>query len=140
MDNNENELLNKNLEKLIETAKNVRKNAYTPYSNYKVGCSLLTKTGKIYSGCNIENGGIMSICAERVAFTKAVSEGEKEFEAILVLGGEDDLIYTTPCGYCRQFMTEFCKKDFIVCMYYQDGKIVKKTLEELLPDSFSLEK
>ena len=80
----------------------------------------------------------MSICAERVAFTKAVSEGEKEFEAILVVGGKDELIYTTPCGYCRQFMTEFCKKDFIVCMYYGDGKIVKKTLEELLPDSFIL--
>ncbi len=136
--NTENELLNKNLDKLIETAKTVRKNAYTPYSNFKVGAALLTKSGKIYSGCNIENGGIMSICAERVAFTKAVSEGEKEFEAILVVGGKDELIYTTPCGYCRQFMTEFCKKDFIVCMYYGDGKIVKKTLEELLPDSFIL--
>ena len=73
---------------LIETAKKARENAYTPYTNYKVGCALLTKNGKIFSGCNIENDGIMSICAERVAFAKAISEGEKEFECILVLGGK----------------------------------------------------
>ncbi len=71
---------------LIETAKKARENAYTPYTNYKVGCALLTKSGKIFSGCNIENDGIMSICAERVAFSKAISEGEKDFECILVLG------------------------------------------------------
>lgn len=70
---------------LIETAKKARENAYTPYTNYKVGCALLTKSGKIFSGCNIENDGIMSICAERVAFSKAISEGEKDFECILVL-------------------------------------------------------
>ena len=71
---------------LIETAKKARKNSYSPYSNYKVGCALLTKSGKIFTGCNIENNGIMSICAERVSFTKAISEGEKDFECILVLG------------------------------------------------------
>ena len=71
---------------LIKTAKRARENSYSPYSNYKVGCALLTKSGKIFSGCNIENDGIMSICAERVAFTKAISEGEKDFECILVLG------------------------------------------------------
>ena len=71
---------------LIEIAKKARENAYTPYTNYKVGCALLTKSGKIFSGCNIENDGIMSICAERVAFSKAISEGEKDFECILVLG------------------------------------------------------
>ncbi len=123
---------------LIETAKKVRKNAYTPYSNYKVGCALLTKNGKIFSGCNIENDGIMSICAERVAFTKAISEGEREFECILVLGGKEDLQYTSPCGYCRQFMSEFCDKNFEIYMYYGENEIVKKTLMELLPDSFNL--
>ena len=123
---------------LIETAKKARENAYTPYSNYKVGCALLTKSGKIFSGCNIENDGLMSICAERVAFTKAISEGEKEFECILVLGGKEKLQYTSPCGYCRQFMSEFCNKDFEIYMCYDNGKITKKTLADLLPDSFNL--
>ena len=123
---------------LIKTAKNARENSYSPYSNYKVGCALLTKSGKIFSGCNIENDGIMSICAERVAFAKAISEGEKDFECILVLGGKDDLQYTSPCGYCRQFMSEFCDKDFEVYMYYEDKQIIKKTLAELLPDNFNL--
>lgn len=126
--------------KLIEVAKNARENAYSPYSNYKVGAALLTKNGKIFSGCNIENGGIMSICAERVAFTKAISEGESDFEAILVVGGEKELVYTTPCGYCRQFMTEFCKKDFKVILCYEEDKIEEWSLGELLPHSFGLEK
>ena len=123
---------------LIETAKKARENAYTPYTNYKVGCALLTKNGKIFSGCNIENDGIMSIYAERVAFAKAISEGEKEFECILVLGGKEELQYTSPCGYCRQFMSEFCNKDFEIYMCYANDKIDKKTLAELQPDSFDL--
>lgn len=126
------------LEKMIDIAKNVRENAYSPYSKYKVGCALLTKNGKIFSGCNIENNTIMSICAERVAFVKALSEGENEFEAILVVGGENELVYTSPCGYCRQFMLEFCDKNFPVYMYYGNEKIEKKTLGELLPNSFEL--
>ena len=93
-----------NLNQLIEVAKIARKNAYAPYSNYKVGCALLTKSGKVFSGCNVENDGIMSICAERTAFVKAISEGELEFEALVVVGGQDELIYTAPCGYCRQFI------------------------------------
>ena len=112
---------------LIETAKKAREHAYTPYSNYKVGCALLTKSGKIFSGCNIENDGIMSI-----------SEGEKDFKCILVLGGKEELQYTSPCGYCRQFMSEFCDKNFEIYMYYDNDKIDKKTLAELLPDSFNL--
>ena len=127
-----------NLNNLINIAKQARKNSYSPYSNFKVGCALLAKDGKIFSGCNIENSGIMSICAERVAFTKAISEGVKEFEAILVVGGKDELIYTTPCGYCRQFMLEFCSKDFPVYLCYENDKIEKLTLEELLPHSFEL--
>lgn len=126
------------LKKLIKIAKGVRENAYAPYSNYKVGCALLSKDGKIFSGCNIENDGIMSICAERVAFLKAISEGVKDFECLLVIGGKDGLIYTSPCGYCRQFISEFCDKDFPIYMYYGDDKIEKKLLKELLPDNFGL--
>ncbi len=80
----------------------------------------------------------MSICAERVAFSKAISEGEKNFECLLVLGGKENLIYTSPCGYCRQFISEFCDKNFKIYIYYEDGKIIEKTLEELLPDNFEL--
>lgn len=126
------------LNKLIEIAKQARNNSYSPYSNYKVGCALLTKSGKIFSGCNVENDGIMSICAERVAFTKAISEGEREFEALLVVGGKEELIYTSPCGYCRQFISEFCDKDFSIYMYYGEHKIDKKTIQELLPNNFNL--
>ena len=113
-------------------------NSHSPYSNYKVGCALLTKSGKIFSGCNIENDGLMSICAERVAFVKAISEGEKEFESLVVVGGKEELMYTSPCGYCRQFISEFCDKDFTIYMCYENDKIEKKTIEELLPDNFNL--
>lgn len=126
------------IEKLIEIAKKARENAYTPYSNYKVGCALLTKSGKIFSGCNVENDGIMSICAERVAFVKAISEGEREFEALVVVGGKEKLVYTSPCGYCRQFISEFCDKEFTIYMCYEDNKIEKKTIGELLPNNFNL--
>lgn len=127
-----------NLNELVEIAKMARENAYAPYSNYKVGCALLTKSGKVFSGCNVENDGIMSICAERTAFVKAISEGELEFEALVVLGGKDELVYTAPCGYCRQFISEFCSKDFPIYLYYEDGKLDKKLLEELLPTNFNL--
>lgn len=127
-----------NLDKLIAVAKSARENSYSPYSNYKVGAALLSKTGKIYSGCNIENSGIMAICAERVAFCKAVSEGERDFECILVLAGTDDLEFTTPCGYCRQFMTEFCDKNFKILAYVNDNDIQEFKLGDLLPHNFKL--
>lgn len=126
------------LENMITIAKKTRMNSHSPYSNYKVGCALLTKSGKIFSGCNIENDGLMSICAERVAFVKAISEGEKEFESLVVVGGKEELMYTSPCGYCRQFISEFCDKDFTIYMCYENDKIEKKTIEELLPDNFNL--
>ncbi|MCI9365334.1 MAG: cytidine deaminase [Clostridia bacterium] len=110
------------LDKLVQIAKTAYSNSYSPHSGYKVGCALLTKNGKIFSGCNVENNGIMSICAERVAFTKAISDGERDFEALLVLGGKNSFIYTSPCGYCRQFISEFCSKDFPIYMYYDDRK------------------
>ena len=126
------------LNKLIDVAKKVRENSYSPYSNYKVGCALLTKNGKIFSGCNIENAGIMSICAERVAFTKAISEGEKDFEALLVLGGSENLISTSPCGYCRQFMSEFVDNNFKIYALGPNNKITPYSMQDLLPHNFSL--
>ena len=112
----------------------------SPYSNYTVGAVLKTKSGKFYTGCNIENGGIQSICAERVAFAKALSEGERDFEAIFVVGGNKDSHSTEeclPCGYCRQFMKEFVKDDFkIVTSDRNDVKTY--TIEDLLPHGFKL--
>lgn len=125
----------------IKIAKEVRKNAYVPYSNYHVGAALVTKSGKIYSGCNIENSGIMSICAERVAFTKALSEGERNFDYIVVCGG-NSLDYLadncTPCGYCRQFMIEFVDKDFRIYLLNDNDEAEKYSMEDLLPHSFKL--
>lgn len=128
-----------NLDDAIKIAKKVRKNAYIPFCKYSVGAALVTKTGKIYSGCNIQNGGLMSICAERVAFTKALSEGEKDFDYIVVCGGSnpksvDDKC--TPCGYCRQFMNEFVDKDFKIYMLRNNDEADKYTMEDLFPYSF----
>ncbi|MCL2383332.1 MAG: cytidine deaminase [Oscillospiraceae bacterium] len=103
-----------NLDEEIRIAKEVRKNAYVPHSKYWVGAALKGKSGKIYSGCNVQNDGLMSICGERTAFIKAISEGEKEFEHIVVCGGADINILEDclPCGYCRQFMNEFVDASF----------------------------
>ncbi len=120
------------MEELIKMAKNVAQNAYAPYSNFKVGAVLRTKQGKLYTGCNIENNGIMSICAERVAFIKAISEGEKDFESITITANGK-----TPCGYCRQFISEFVDKDFVIYID-KNNKVEKYTIEELLPKSFLL--
>ena len=111
-----------NLNEEIRIAKSVRKNAYAPYTKYFVGCCLKAKSGKLYSGCNIENHGIQAICAERVAFTKAISEGEKEFDYIVVCGGSklDSLENCLPCGYCRQFMNEFVDNNFKIYAICED--------------------
>lgn len=126
------------MQELEKKAIEVMKNAYTPYSNYNVGAALLTKTGKIYTGCNIENGGIMSICAERVAFCKALSEGEKEFIKIFIVAQKENVRdLAIPCGYCRQFMLEFVQKDFKIII--SDGlKTHEYGIEELLPNGFKI--
>lgn len=129
------------LSKEIEIAKNVHKNAYAPYSKYYVGCALKASSGKIYSGCNIENGGIQSICAERVAFTKAISEGERSFEHILICGGEDlNKIDNNciPCGYCRQFMSEFVGEHFKIYTLSENDSITEYSMKDLLPHNFKL--
>ncbi len=129
------------LEDLITIAKVARKNAYSPYSNFQVGAALLCKDGKVYSGCNIENGGIQAICAERVAFSKAISDGQKDFSCIVVVGGhsDEDLTFTTPCGYCRQFMSEFVDSDFKIHLFYDSMENLKTySIQDLLPGSFKL--
>lgn len=125
---------------LIETAVKAREMAYAPYSHYKVGAALLAKSGKIYTGCNIENASFTPTnCAERTAFFKAISEGDREFEMIAIVAGKDGEELSkncTPCGVCRQVMTEFCDKDFkIILGTPDDFKVL--TLEEIMPYSFT---
>ncbi len=125
---------------LCRLAVKARENAYTPYSGYRVGAALLTKTGKVYLGCNIENASYTpTVCAERTAFFKAVSEGEREFTAIAVAGGNGDKIDGAfpPCGVCRQVMAEFCGDDFRILTVTGDEAYDEYTLKELLPLSFS---
>ena len=123
----------------IILATNVRKKAYAPNPEYTVGAVLMAKNGKRYTGCNVQNHGIQSICAERVAFCKAISEGEREFERLLIIGGPKgkEPERCLPCGYCRQFISEFCDKEFKIYTVY-NNKVEEYTLKELLPYSFDL--
>lgn len=126
---------------LIEKAKQAAKYAYVPYSSFTVGAALLTSNGDVYTGCNIENAAYSPTnCAERTAFFKAVSEGERHFEAIAIVGGDkgDFKDYCTPCGVCRQVMSEFCSKDFRIILGKDSNEFKVMTLGELLPESFNL--
>ncbi|AEB12984.1 cytidine deaminase [Treponema succinifaciens] len=129
------------IEKLIKKAIEMLNFSYAPYSNFHVGAALLTSEGKIYTGCNIENAAYgPSNCAERTAIFKAVSEGKKEFEAIAIVGGKNGKIenFCPPCGVCRQVLAEFCKKDFEIVLAKSTNEYKIMTLEQLLPESFSL--
>lgn len=126
--------------KLAALAAEAAGSAYAPYSGYQVGAALLTKEGKVYLGCNIENAAFSpTICAERTALFKAVSEGEREFAAIAVAGGKNGIIEDIfpPCGVCRQALSEFCPADMPVLLVKKDG-FAQTTLGELLPMSFRL--
>lgn len=130
-----------NRRELIDIALEARQMAYTPYSHHKVGAALLTKDGKVYRGCNIESASYTpSNCAERTAFFKAVSEGEREFEAIAIVGGFEDspvLRLCAPCGVCRQVMMEFCDpKTFEIILCDEKDELHTYKLEELLPLGF----
>ena len=130
-------------EALVQEALQAMQNAYVPYSGFTVGAALLTKSGKVYRGCNIENAAYgPSNCAERTAIFKAVSEGEREFAAIAVVGGKGGVVTDIfpPCGVCRQVMQEFCRPDFLVYMGRGDGSYVAVRLEDLLPYGFTAEK
>ncbi len=130
----------KKREELLFEAIEARKNAYVPYSHFQVGAALLAKNGKIYRGCNIENAAFGStMCAERTAFFKAVSEGVREFEAIAIVGGPEgkELIpVCDPCGNCRQVMAEFCKGSFEIIFGSGKKDISVYTLDQLLPLRF----
>lgn len=126
---------------LIDIALEARQMAYTPYSHHKVGAALLTKDGRVYRGCNIESASYTpSNCAERTAFFKAVSEGEREFEAIAIVGGFEDLPVLrlcAPCGVCRQVMMEFCDPEtFEIILCDEKDELHTYKLEELLPLGF----
>jgi len=138
---------------LIKAALEARQMAYAPYSHHKVGAALLTKDGKVFKGCNIENAGYTPTnCAERTAIFKAVSEGYKEFDAIAVVGGMEDakdIPVCAPCGVCRQVLNEFCDPDTfrvilagienandIEKLTEKEVKLVEKKLVEILPLGF----
>ena len=126
---------------LIKEAKEATKGSYAPYSHFNVGAALLTADGKVYSGCNIENAAYSPTnCAERTAFFKAISEGEREFSAIAIVGGKnlDFSDFCPPCGVCRQVMSEFCDGDFRIILGRNDEEYKVYTLKELLPLSFDL--
>ncbi len=126
---------------LVNLAIEAREHSYCTYSGFAVGAALLTKSGKVYQGCNIENVSFTpTICAERTAFFKAVYDGEREFEAIAVVGGPAGKPVSSPCapcGVCRQVMREFCKDDFKIYLGTGVGTYVESTLIEMLPFSFS---
>jgi len=127
-------LTNEERQALIDLANTARQRAYVPYSNYPVGAALRTKTGRIYTGVNVENAAYpQTMCAERVAIFKAISDGEKEFEVISVVTDNGG----SPCGGCRQVMAEFAL-DMIVLMADGNGKLIKETtVKELLPEAFT---
>ena len=135
-----------NYDELVKTAIEMTNMSYVPYSHFHVGAALLDKSGKVWTGCNIENAAYgPSNCAERTAVFKAVSEGAREFEAIAVVGGpegDDGKVdiqdFCPPCGVCRQVLSEFCDRDFKIIL--ANGKEEEKvfTLGQLLPESFSL--
>ena len=113
--------------------------AYAPYSGYTVGAALLTASGKVYTGCNIENAAFTpTVCAERVALFKAVSEGVRDFTALAVAGGKDGVVSGAfpPCGVCRQALAEFCPPDMPVLVVESEENYRRYTLSDLLPEAF----
>lgn len=127
--------------KLLELAKQAMNNSYAPYSKFKVGAALLCENGEVFIGCNVENSSFsMSICAERTAFFKAISEGYNKFKKIAVVGGKNNVItdFCYPCGACRQVMNEFCKDDFLIIFQNGKGEIETISLADMLPKKFKM--
>ena len=121
-------------ETLISAAKLARENAHAPYSNFRVGAALRARSGRIFGGCNVENATYgLTVCAERIAIFKAISEGERGFDAISVVTDTD--VLTPPCGACRQLIWEFCG-DVPVIMANLKGKVVQEKMADLLPRAF----
>ncbi|MBP1914815.1 cytidine deaminase [Lederbergia galactosidilytica] len=126
------------MDQLVTAASKAREKAYVPYSRFAVGAAVLTKDGKIFAGCNIENASYgMTNCAERTAIFKAISEGETEFTKLLVIA--DTARPVPPCGACRQVLAEFCPRDMTVILTNLNGDQKQTTVEELLPFAFTAE-
>lgn len=124
------------MQTLIDQAIEARKKAYTPYSHFQVGAAVLTKDNHVFQGCNIENASYgLTNCAERTAIFKAVSEGKKEIDTIVVVADTEGPV--SPCGACRQVMAEFCDKDTKIILANLNGEKVETTIDKLLPGSFS---
>lgn len=122
---------------LLRAAMEARRLAYAPFSHFYVGAALLSTDGRIFTGCNIENSAYSpTLCAERCAVAKAVSEGVRDFVAIAVVGPENS--ETTPCGVCRQVLYEFCDESLVVLCGGTDSHYTEITLGELLPKAFRL--
>ena len=136
------ELTEKTKKELAKTALEMRKMAYVPFSGHPVGAALLAKDGRVFTGCNLENSSYSpTICAERTAFAKAVSEGAREFTAIAIAGGfkEEPEGYCAPCGVCRQVMVEFCGRDFKVILVKTPEDRKEYDLAEIMPLGFRIE-
>lgn len=126
-------------ENLVRLANDIKKNAYAPYSNFHVGAAVIGNSGKVYTGVNVENSSYgATICAERVAVCKAISEGEKSIEAIAISSDSED--YTFPCGICRQVIAEFAGKNLVILCSNNKGEYKVFSLEDFLPNSFVFEK
>lgn len=126
------------MEQLVTAASEARERAYVPYSNFAVGAAVLSKDGKLFTGCNIENASYgMTNCAERTAIFKAISEGETEFTTLLVIA--DTVRPVPPCGACRQVLAEFCPRDMPVILTNLQGDQQQTTVEKLLPFAFTAE-
>ena len=124
---------------ICRLAVRMRERAYTPYSHFRVGAALLGVSGWVYTGCNIENASYpVSVCAERTALFKAVSEGEREFQALAIAGGPEGgaLQYCAPCGVCRQAFQEFCPPHFPIYLAKSETDFRRYELQELLPEAF----
>ena len=121
---------------LIRMALKAREGAYAPYSDFLVGAALRAEDGRVFTGCNVENSSFgATICAERTAFVKAISEGTMEFEAIAIVSSDGE---AWPCGICRQFMKEFCDDDFKIITGDDEDSLKVYTMEEILPEGFRL--
>ena len=121
---------------LLRLAEEARERAYAPYSGFAVGAALLCESGEVFTGCNIENASFTpTCCAERVAIFSAVSEGHRRFSALAVVGGVNPC---SPCGVCRQVLSEFCSEELPVILKDGEGRAVTVTLGELLPHRFRL--
>lgn len=128
---------NNKYQNLVNLAKEAQKNAYAPYSKYKVGAAVLCKTGKIFTGCNVENASYgLTNCAERTAIFKAVSEGYKDFEAIAIITPKER--YAKPCGACRQVMAEFMTDEADIILANKGADFIVKKLKDIFPDAFRL--